>query len=198
MDDTKALAKEQGYVETVFGRRLYLPEINSPNGPRRAGAERAAINAPMQGTAADLIKLAMIAVQRWIDDAGLAEHVFTRLNYIPEVDVPLYYAGTDLVVLPYRHFDAQSAVGAQVLGHNRPMIVTDCGGLPALVNHEECWIAPPDDPEALADKIGAFLADPPSATQAFAEIAQQAGESMSWQASAEAHWAIYRRLVGRC
>ena len=67
MDDTKALAKSMGYVETVFGRRLYLPEINSPNGPRRAGAERAAINAPMQGTAADLIKLAMVAVQKELD-----------------------------------------------------------------------------------------------------------------------------------
>lgn len=67
MDDTKALAKEQGYVETVFGRRLYLPEINSPNGPRRAGAERAAINAPMQGTAADLIKKSMVAVQAVLD-----------------------------------------------------------------------------------------------------------------------------------
>ncbi len=67
MDDTKAQAKARGYVETVFGRRLYLPEINSPNGPRRAGAERAAINAPMQGTAADLIKLAMVAVQKELD-----------------------------------------------------------------------------------------------------------------------------------
>lgn len=67
MDETKAAAKSMGYVETVFGRRLYLPEINSPNGPRRAGAERAAINAPMQGTAADLIKLAMVAVQKELD-----------------------------------------------------------------------------------------------------------------------------------
>jgi len=67
MDDTREQAKAQGYVETVFGRRLYLPEINSPNGPRRAGAERAAINAPMQGTAADLIKLSMVAVQHAID-----------------------------------------------------------------------------------------------------------------------------------
>lgn len=64
MEQTKSLAKAQGYVQTVFGRRLYLSEINSPNGPRRAGAERAAINAPMQGTAADLIKMAMIAVQQ--------------------------------------------------------------------------------------------------------------------------------------
>ena len=67
MQDTKALAKAQGYVETVFGRRLQLPEINSPNGPRRAAAERAAINAPMQGTAADLIKKAMVAVQARLD-----------------------------------------------------------------------------------------------------------------------------------
>ncbi len=67
MDETKALAREKGYVETVFGRRLYLPEINSPNGPRRGGAERAAINAPMQGTAADLIKLSMVEVQRVLD-----------------------------------------------------------------------------------------------------------------------------------
>ena len=67
MDETRLSAKEQGYVETVFGRRLYLPEIKSPNGPRRGGAERAAINAPMQGTAADLIKKSMVEVQRVLD-----------------------------------------------------------------------------------------------------------------------------------
>jgi len=67
MDETKLQAKSRGWVETVFGRRLYLPEINSPNGPRRAAAERAAINAPMQGTAADLIKLAMNQVQQVLD-----------------------------------------------------------------------------------------------------------------------------------
>ncbi|MDE2416925.1 MAG: DNA polymerase I [Burkholderiales bacterium] len=67
MDTTRLEAKSKGYVQTVFGRRLYLPEINSPNGPRRAGAERAAINAPMQGTAADLIKLSMVKVQQVLD-----------------------------------------------------------------------------------------------------------------------------------
>jgi DNA polymerase-1 len=67
MDETRMMAKSQGYVQTVFGRRLYLPEINSPNGPRRGGAERAAINAPMQGTAADLIKLSMNVVQQVLD-----------------------------------------------------------------------------------------------------------------------------------
>ncbi len=67
MQRTREAARSQGYVETVFGRRLYLPEINAKNPQRRQGAERAAINAPMQGTAADLIKLAMLAVQGWLD-----------------------------------------------------------------------------------------------------------------------------------
>jgi DNA polymerase-1 len=66
MDNIREQAHEAGYVETVFGRRLYLPEINSRNGQRRAAAERTAINAPMQGTAADIIKRAMIEVDRWI------------------------------------------------------------------------------------------------------------------------------------
>ena len=67
MEETRAAARDRGYVETVFGRRLWLPEIRSSNAGRRQGAERAAINAPMQGTAADLIKRAMIAVQDWLD-----------------------------------------------------------------------------------------------------------------------------------
>ncbi|WP_299081941.1 DNA polymerase I [uncultured Paraglaciecola sp.] len=67
MEDTRQLAKQKGYVSTVFGRRLYLPEINASNGMRRKGAERAAINAPMQGTAADIIKKAMLAVDNWIE-----------------------------------------------------------------------------------------------------------------------------------
>ena len=66
MERTKALAAEQGFVETLFGRRLYLPEINTSNFQRRQGAERTAINAPMQGSAADIIKLAMIDVDRWL------------------------------------------------------------------------------------------------------------------------------------
>ena len=70
MDRTREMAREQGYVETLFGRRLYLPEIRSSNHNRRQYAERTAINAPMQGTAADLIKRAMIAVDRWILDSA--------------------------------------------------------------------------------------------------------------------------------
>jgi DNA polymerase-1 len=66
MDETRRQAAERGYVETVFGRRLYLPDINARNPQRRQAAERAAINAPMQGTAADIIKRAMLAVDRWL------------------------------------------------------------------------------------------------------------------------------------
>ena len=71
MDETREHAHEQGYVETVFGRRLYLPEINSRNAPRRQAAERTAINAPMQGTAADIIKRAMLGVDAYLEQAGL-------------------------------------------------------------------------------------------------------------------------------
>lgn len=71
MDAIRAQAREQGFVETVFGRRLYLPEINAGNQARRQYAERTAINAPMQGTAADLIKLAMVAIDRWIIDSAM-------------------------------------------------------------------------------------------------------------------------------
>jgi DNA polymerase-1 len=88
MESTRALAKRQGYVETVFGRRLWLPEINSPNGPRRGAAERAAINAPMQGTAADLIKLAMIAVSRWIAENALGTRLVMQVHDELVLEVP--------------------------------------------------------------------------------------------------------------
>src|SRR5690606_16389242 len=66
MEDTREKARNDGYVETLFGRRLYLPDITASNMQRRQGAERAAINAPMQGTAADIIKRAMITVDTWL------------------------------------------------------------------------------------------------------------------------------------
>ncbi len=88
MDETRLQAKARGYVETVFGRRLWLPEINSPNGPRRQGAERAAINAPMQGTAADLIKLAMIAVQDWLESTGMKSRMIMQVHDELVLEVP--------------------------------------------------------------------------------------------------------------
>ncbi len=88
MEETRKKAREQGYVETVFGRRLWLPEIRSGNAGRRQGAERAAINAPMQGTAADLIKLAMLAVQRWLDDQGLQSRLVLQVHDELVLEVP--------------------------------------------------------------------------------------------------------------
>ncbi len=93
MDNTRQLAKAQGYVETVFGRRLYLPEINSPNGPRRSGAERAAINAPMQGTAADLIKMSMVKIQQVLDAEQRGTRMIMQVHdelvfEVPEAEVP--------------------------------------------------------------------------------------------------------------
>ena len=88
MDETKAHAAERGYVETVFGRRLYLPEILGGSGPRRSAAERQAINAPMQGTAADLIKLAMMAVQKVLDDEQRATRMVMQVHDELVLEVP--------------------------------------------------------------------------------------------------------------
>lgn len=92
MDETKASAKAKGYVETLFGRRIYLPDINGGNGPRRSGAERQAINAPMQGTAADLIKLAMIEVQALLEREQRATKMIMQVHdelvfEVPEAEV---------------------------------------------------------------------------------------------------------------
>jgi DNA polymerase-1 len=89
MEHTRLEARENGYVETVFGRRLWLPEIKGSNGPRRQGAERAAINAPMQGTAADLIKLAMIAVEGWLEKEQLKTKLLLQVHDELVFDVPL-------------------------------------------------------------------------------------------------------------
>ncbi len=88
MDDTKASAADKGYVETLFGRRIELPEIRGGSGPRRSGAERQAINAPMQGTAADLIKLAMIAVQAAIDSEQCATRMIMQVHDELVFEVP--------------------------------------------------------------------------------------------------------------
>jgi len=88
MESTKVSARELGYVQTVFGRKLWLPEIRGGSGPRRQGAERAAINAPMQGTAADLIKLAMIAVQNWIMKEKMASRIVMQVHDELVLEVP--------------------------------------------------------------------------------------------------------------
>ena len=89
MRRTRELARAQGYVETVFGRRLWLPDINAGGGPRRQAAERAAINAPMQGTAADLIKLAMIEVQSWLDRESVGAKLVLQVHDELVLEAPI-------------------------------------------------------------------------------------------------------------
>jgi DNA polymerase-1 len=102
MQRTRELARAQGYVETVFGRRLWLPDIKAASGPRRAGAERAAINAPMQGTAADLVKLAMIAVDRWITGERLATRLVLQVHDELVFEVPEFELDRVRAELPQR------------------------------------------------------------------------------------------------
>ncbi|HET7365479.1 MAG TPA: DNA polymerase I [Burkholderiales bacterium] len=94
MDETRRRARELGYVETVFGRRLWLPELRSGAPVRRQAAERAAINAPMQGTAADLIKLAMIAVKHWLDESGSRAKLIMQVHDELVLEVPDAEVGT--------------------------------------------------------------------------------------------------------
>jgi len=88
MQLTREKARQTGYVETVLGRRLWLPEINHSNGNRRQGAERAAINAPMQGTAADIIKLSMIAVAKWLKKENLQSKLIMQVHDELVLEVP--------------------------------------------------------------------------------------------------------------
>ena len=88
MNNIRHTAAENGFVETVFGRRLYLPEINASNGMRRQAAERTAINAPMQGTAADIIKLAMIDVHNWLEGSDLTSKIIMQVHDELVLEVP--------------------------------------------------------------------------------------------------------------
>ena len=88
MEETRQSAHQNGYVETVFGRRLWLPDLKAGQQGRRQGAERAAINAPMQGTAADLIKLAMIAVQNWLTQEKMQSLLIMQVHDELVLEVP--------------------------------------------------------------------------------------------------------------
>ena len=99
MNNTREQAKQDGFVETIFGRRLYLPEINSSNGLRRQYAERTAINAPMQGSAADIIKRAMINIHRWLSEADTGIRMIMQVHDELVFEVPdkqLDFAKTEI------------------------------------------------------------------------------------------------------
>ncbi|MEW8507293.1 MAG: DNA polymerase I [Candidatus Thiodiazotropha sp.] len=114
MDRTRQLAHDQGYVETLFGRRLYLPDINAKNHQRRAAAERTAINAPMQGSAADIIKRAMLAVDAWIEESmppvGLLMQVHDELVF--EVDEAYAIDAKEIIA---RHMERAASLSVPLL-----------------------------------------------------------------------------------
>ena len=119
MERTRNEARERGYVETVFGRRLWLPDIASSNQARRQGAERQAINAPMQGTAADLIKLAMIAVQDWIEREKLAAKLIMQVHdelvlEVPEGELERVKPGVERLMMGVATLDVPLVVDAGV------------------------------------------------------------------------------------
>jgi DNA polymerase-1 len=101
MDRTRQQARRDKYVETLFGRRLYLPDIDHPNQARRAGAERTAINAPMQGTAADIIKRAMIAADAWIQTTHPPAHMIMQVH-----DELVFEVAQDAVTEAAKHIRA--------------------------------------------------------------------------------------------
>jgi DNA polymerase-1 len=119
MERTRMEARERGYVETVFGRRLWLPDIRSSNMQRRQGAERQAINAPMQGTAADLIKMAMIAVQGWIEREKLATKLVMQVHdelvlEVPEAELEAVKPGVERLMSGVASLDVPLLVEAGV------------------------------------------------------------------------------------
>jgi DNA polymerase-1 len=119
MERTRTEAREQGYVETVFGRRLWLPDIRSSNMQRRQGAERQAINAPMQGTAADLIKLAMVEVQAWIESEKLATKLIMQVHdelvlEVPDAELERVKPGVERLMMGVARLDVPLVVDAGV------------------------------------------------------------------------------------
>jgi DNA polymerase I len=106
MDSIRTEAAEKGYVETLFGRRLYLPEINSSNGMRRQAAERTAINAPMQGTAADIIKKAMLQVDQWLDFSALDAKVVMQVH--DELVLEVAEADVDAVIMGLKKYMSET------------------------------------------------------------------------------------------
>jgi DNA polymerase-1 len=119
MERTRGEARDKGFVETVLGRRLWLPDIRSSNMQRRQGAERQAINAPMQGTAADLVKLAMVAVQGWIESEGLATKLIMQVHdelvlEVPEAELDRVKPGVEGLMMGVAKLDVPLVVDAGV------------------------------------------------------------------------------------
>ena len=135
--------------------------------------------------------------QAIIDEAGLTDRVHLLLDYIPEDQTPTLFSAADIALLPYTHFDAQSGVGAQVLRHATPLIVSSVGGLPEWVDHQESWTVQPNDPEELATALNNFFTDTDGRTEAFASIAHDVLARYSCSRAATLHAEIYQAICSQ-
>jgi glycosyltransferase involved in cell wall biosynthesis len=133
--------------------------------------------------------------QQWIDDLGIGAYVKTHLHYIPSGEVCRFFEASDLVILPYRHFDSQSGVGATAVSFRKPMVVSDTGGLSELIGDSRCLV-PPGDPEAMARAVTHALNEP-GRLEEMAAHTKQVAESMAWPLIAQKTWAVYCEVLGR-
>lgn len=131
--------------------------------------------------------------QQQIDKLGLAEYVSCHLDYIPTAEVSLYFQAADLVLLPYHHFDSQSGIGSAAIAFEKPLIVSDTGGLPDLVRDNR-WIVPPKDAGELANAIKNCLQDPEQLQQ-MQKNAGRMREEFSWDAIAEKTMEVYAKML---
>ena len=135
-----------------------------------------------------------IPYQQLISELGLGKKIRTHLKYIPSEDVSDFFVVSDLVILPYHYFDSQSGVGATALSFRKPLIVTNVGGLPDLVEDKRC-VVPPEDPDALADAIITCLEDP----ELLAKLSVDSGgvaEKMAWPEITKKTWFVYKQILG--
>jgi glycosyltransferase involved in cell wall biosynthesis len=132
--------------------------------------------------------------ERWIGELGIRDRVETYLEYIPTAEVYRFFCAADLVILPYHHFDSQSAVGATAVSFGKPMIVTNVGGLPDFVEGHR-FVVPPRDPSALANAIIDCLKDSRQ-LEAMGESAEAVATKLAWPAIAKKTWAVYQRASG--
>ncbi len=130
-----------------------------------------------------------------MSESGLIHRVRTFLDYIPEEEIHHFFNAADCILLPYTHFDSQSGVGALSLPYRKPLYVSRVGGLPDWVNQDEDWIVPPNDVDALAEKLNTFLQDPEGHTQRFSTVANTVLSQYTQEAIAQAHQKIYDTVL---
>lgn len=143
----------------------------------------------------------VIAGKRWMDwmpyeriirNNRLEERVLLFTDYIPESRTPFFFSAADIVVLPYTHFDAQSAVASQAFPYLKPMLVSDVGGLPEWVGGDPHWVVPPGDADALAHRLIEFFGNQEDREAEFRRLHERVAEDFSWERIVDAYLKIYK------